>query len=109
MKEEFQVLKERPTVQVVLTRDSVCMADDVEAPHEKIIEISSFVDPKAFAKQIVSKGYLPSIAGSGNSWICELNGIKIAKFGLFGIKRLVPETPFSVENRAHFIYHSAHN
>jgi hypothetical protein len=109
MKEELKVLIDRPIIQVVLTRDSVCMADDVDAPHEKIVEVPSFTEPKTFAKQIASSGYLPSIAGSGHTWVCELNGLKIARFGLLGVKALVPEIAFLIENRAHFIYHSARN
>ena len=109
MKEELKVLIDRPMIQVVLTRDSVCMADDIDAPHEKIIEVPSFKDPKDFAKQLASNGYLPSIAGSGHSWVCELNGLKIARFGFFGVKALVRENAFLIENRAHFIYHSARN
>jgi hypothetical protein len=106
MKAEFQVLKARPRIQVVLTRDSVCAGDDCDTPHEKKVEVYSFVDPEAFARE-VSSGYLPSVAGVGHSWTCELNGVKIAEIGHSGIRVLVRESPFSDENRAHFVYHSA--
>lgn len=108
MKAEFQVSKGRPKIKVVLTRDSVCAGDDCDAPHEKFIEAFSFVDPEAFAKA-VSSDYLPSVSGSGHSWICELNGIKIAELGNSGSRALVRESPFSDQNRAHFIYRSARN
>ena len=39
MKAEFQVLKARPKIPVVLTRDSVCAGDDCDAPHEKTVEV----------------------------------------------------------------------
>ena len=106
MKAEFQILKARPKIPVVLTRDSVCAGDDCDAPHEKTVEIYSFVDPEVFARE-VSSGYLPSVAGVGHTWTCELNGVKIAEIGHSGIRVLVRESPFSEENRAHFIYHSA--
>ena len=106
MKAEFQVLKARPRIQVVLTRDSVCAGDDCDAPHEKKVEVYSFVDAEAFARE-VSSGYLPLVAGVGHSWTCELNGVKIAEIGHSGIRVLVRESPFSDENRAHFVYHSA--
>ena len=61
MKAEFQVLKARPKIPVVLTRDSVCAGDDCDAPHEKTVEVYSFVDSEAFAREI-SSGYLPSVA-----------------------------------------------
>jgi hypothetical protein len=105
MKAEFQVLKARPKIQVVLNRDSVCAGDDCES-HEKTVEVYSFVDPEAFARE-VSSGYLPSIAGIGHFWICELNGVKMAEIHNSNVKVLVRETPFANENCVHFIYHSA--
>ena len=106
MKAEFQVLKGRPRIQVALTRDSVCAGDDCDAPHEKSVEVYSFVDPEAFAKA-VSSDYLPSVNGIGHSWVCELNGIRIAELGHSTTRALVRECPFSDQNRAHFIYRSA--
>lgn len=106
MKAEFQILKARPKIHVVLTRDSVCAGDDCDAPHEKSVEVYSFVEPETFTRE-VSSGYLPSIAGVGHSWTCELNGVKIAKIESIGIRPLVRENTFSEKNRVHFIYHSA--
>ena len=106
MKAEFQILKARPKILVVLTRHSVCAGDDCDAPHEKTLEVYSFVDPEVFAREI-SSGYLPSIAGVGRSWTCVLNGVKIAEITHSGIRALVRKNPFSEVNRAHFIYHAA--
>ena len=106
MKAEFQVLKASPKILVVLTRDSVCAGDDCDAPHKKTVEVYSFVDPKVFTKEI-SSGYLPSVAGIGHSWTCVLNGVKMAELTMSGIRALVRESPFSDENRVHFVYHSA--
>jgi len=106
MKAEFQVLKARPRIPVVLTRDSVCAGDDCDAPHEKTVEVYSFVDPEAFARE-VSSGYLPSVAGVGHSWTCVLNGVRLAEVTSSGIRALVRESPFSDENRVHYVYHSA--
>lgn len=105
MKTEFQVLKERPKIQVILDRDSVCAGDDCES-HAKTVEVYSFIDPEAFARE-VSSGYLPSVAGIGYTWTCELNGVKIAEITHSHIRALVRESPFSRENRVHFVYHSA--
>jgi hypothetical protein len=105
MKAEFQVLKAKPRIRVVLTRDSVCAGDDCDS-HERTVEVYSFVDPEAFARAI-SADYLPSVAGVGHSWTCVLNGVKIAEIANSGIRALVRESPFSDENRAHFVYHSS--
>jgi hypothetical protein len=106
MKAEFRILKARPKIQVVLTRDPVCAGDDCDAPHERKVEVYSFVDSEDFARAI-SSGYLPPVAGVGHSWTCVLNGVKIAEIGNSDIRVLVRESPFSDENRAHFIYHAA--
>jgi len=106
MKIAFQILKDKPTVKLAMTRDSVCAGDDCDAPHDKELEIPSFLDPEAFARAI-STEYLPSVAGYGHSWTCVLNGRKIAVIGTSGIKSLVTETSFEDDNKVRFIYHSA--
>jgi hypothetical protein len=106
VKSQFHILKSRPKIQVVLTRDSVCAGDDCDAPHEKQVEVYSFLDPEAFVNAI-SADYLPSVAGAGHSWTCFLNKVQIAEVNSFGIQALVPATPFSDENRVHFAYHSS--
>jgi hypothetical protein len=106
MKKAFQVLKDRPQITVVLTRDSVCAADDCDAPHEKTIEVHSFTDPEALARETAS-GYLPNVAGVGHSWICVLNDIKIAEINTTDIQPLVRETMFGETNRIYFVYKSA--
>jgi hypothetical protein len=106
MKKAFQVLKDRPLISVMLTRDSVCAADDCAAPHEKTVKIHSFIDPEAFARE-ASSGYLPNVAGIGHSWICVLNDIKIAEIKTTEIQALVREATFDDKNRIHFAYKSA--
>ena len=106
MKAAFDVLKDRPRILVTVTRDSVCAGDDCEAPHKKLLEEYSFLDPTAFA-QAVSYSYLPSVAGLGETWTCLLNDIRIAEISSSGVRPLVQNTPFSDANRVHFVYHSA--
>lgn len=106
MKRAFSILKVRPKITVVLTRDSVCAADDCDAPHEKKIEVHSLLDAEAFARE-TSSGYLPAVAGAGHSWTCVLNGVRVAEIRDSGVRALVRESPFADQNRVHFIYHSA--
>ena len=105
MTAQHAVLEGRPRIKVFLNRDSVCMGDDCE-PHAKTVEIDSFVDPVVLAEEL-SSGYLPSVAGIGHTWTCVLNGVQIAEIATSGIRPLVRESPFSDENRVHFVYHSA--
>ncbi len=106
MKSEFEVLKGRNRIPVVLTRDSVCMADDYDAPHQSSVEEYSFLDPVAFS-QAISSGYLPRVAGVGHSWTCVLNGVSIAEINISGTRALVRVTPFGGENKVHFVYNSS--
>jgi hypothetical protein len=106
MQKAFQILKEKPQISVVLTRDSVCAGDDCDAPHEKTIRTPSFLDPEVLVRE-TSSGYLPSVAGIGHSWICILNKTPIAEIKTTGIKPLVREITFDEENKIHFSYKSA--
>ncbi|MCL4837002.1 MAG: hypothetical protein KJ058_03420 [Thermoanaerobaculia bacterium] len=108
MKAELFVLKGRPTIGVSLTRESVCAADDGHAPHEKRVEVYSFLDPEALVRELAS-AYLPSVAGVGHSWTCLLNGVRVAEVTSSGIRSLIRETPFAEENRVHFVYHAAND
>jgi len=106
MQAQFEVLKARPKISVVLTRDSVAAGDDVNAPHLRKVSVHSFIDPVAFAKA-VSADYLPSVAGLGHRWICVLNNIEIAEIVASGIRALVRENQFAQDNKVHFVYSSA--
>ncbi len=106
MKQAFEVLKDRPKIEVRLTRDSVCAGDDCDAPHEKKREIHTFTDPAQFAKES-SSGYLPSVAGVGHSWDCLVNKKRIARITCTAIEPLVRWVEFEEENEVHFRYHSA--
>jgi len=105
MTTKHAVLKDSPRIKVSLDRDSVSMGDDCES-HAKTVEIDSFIDPAVLAGEL-SSGYLPGVAGIGHTWTCVLNGVKIAEIATSGIRALVRESPFSEENQAYFVYHSA--
>ena len=106
MPAKFEVWQERARVPVTLTRDSVCMGDDIDAPHERSAEVSSFLDPAAFARTL-SQGYLPTVAGVGHTWTCLLNGVPIAEISCTSIRSLTASTPFADVNRVEFRYHAA--
>jgi len=101
-----ETLQARPRISVTITRDSVCAGDDCDAPHQKLLEVDTWVDPVAFTRA-VSDGYLASVAGVGHTWTCLMNNTPIAEIAHSGIRPLVRATPFSDVNRVHFVYHSA--
>ena len=63
-------------IQLTLTRDSVCMADDIE-DHTKIIDIVPQCSTSVTIMDI-AEIYLPKIMGFGHTWDCYLDEEKIA-------------------------------
>ncbi len=106
MKQEFQVLRSRPLMSFILTRDSVCAGYDVDAPHKKLVEIDSFLDPVALALEL-AKGYLASVNGVGHSWECMLNGKRIAVVLPNGTATQSANFEYQESNSVHFKYNSA--
>ncbi|WP_446011401.1 hypothetical protein [Candidatus Electrothrix sp.] len=103
---QFEIIKERPKISVRVTRDSVCAGDDADAPHEKLIEIPSFIDPMALYAHI-GTSYLPGVNGYGHSWDLMLNGNLIGVYGSGSFKPKVKEVAYAESNHVHFKYHSA--
>ena len=106
MQKQFHILRDRPSVSVRLTRDSVCAGDDCDAPHEKTIEMPSFTDPQAFANHL-SASYIPSVAGVGHTWDCLLNGNIVGTISTKGFRTKLREVHYEEENHVHFRYYSA--
>ena len=97
---------ENPRAPFILTRDSVCMGDDIHAPHERVVEVPHLPDPVAFTRS-VAVGYLASVAGIGHTWTCLLNDAPIAEVSVFGVRPLTSTVSFAAINRVHFYYHAA--
>ena len=106
MKAEFEILADRPKVEITLTRDSVCAGDDCEAPHERRVEVYSFTNPYKFVNQFWT-GYLPSVRGVGHAWTVMLNGKAIALLTTTTIEPKVSRIEFEANNAIYFVYHSA--
>ena len=65
------------TVTIALTRDSVCMADDVYAPHESSVDVPADADLRAIADRIAASSYLP-MPGGAWGWTIEAGGAVVA-------------------------------
>ncbi|MDR1689762.1 MAG: hypothetical protein LBS21_14315 [Clostridiales bacterium] len=93
-------------IKIRLTRDSVCMGDDVDDHTKNIV-----VNPKhdaAKTMMCIAKEYLPSVAGYGHIWDCILNGVKCATInGNCKSLTLISEITFTDANDLRFKYHSA--
>ena len=94
-------------IQIRLTRDSVCMADDIQ-DHTEIIDIALSRDILSVVMSI-AKAYLPRIAGVGHTWDCLLNNEKIAVIdgNCRNITSSAGAVSFSNKNNLYFKYYSA--
>jgi len=48
---------------LLVTRDSVCLADDIYAPHAGVIDVPRDADALAVARVLMSSGHLAGVAG----------------------------------------------
>ena len=108
MKRGFSILRDRPTLIIAVTRDSVCAADDVMAPNEKAIEVHSFTEPEAFVRAVTTEYGMPIIQGGRATWEVLLNDRKIGVTAQEwnSPRATVARIEFPQENRIHFRYHA---
>ena len=94
-------------IKMTLTRDSVCMGDDV-VDHTKIISIALQSSPQISIIKIAEK-YLPNVAGVGHTWDCILNGTNIAVINgnCIKITYYTDILTLSDASNLYFKYHSA--
>lgn len=65
---------------VEVTRDSVCMGDDVDAPHFLRLALPATVTLKDVFLMLAEKHYLPGIAGQHHYWEAWSAGKLLASF-----------------------------
>jgi Na+-transporting NADH:ubiquinone oxidoreductase subunit NqrA len=65
---------------VNVERDSVCMGDDVDAPHSYSFRVSSTATLKDIFVHLSREGYLASVAGRNYSWQATINNQPVAVF-----------------------------
>ena len=89
-----------------LTRDSVCMGDDVNAPHTKILSLSNYKISEHSIGEICLN-YLPNVAGVGHSWEFYINNILIAIIRVEKIEIITDEIFLNENNEMFFKYNSS--
>ena len=62
-----------------ITRDSVCMGDDVDAPHQVIMELDIPTESMHLIKNIIDVYPLAHVASRKVSWTCCVNNIYISE------------------------------
>ena len=95
-----------PEIQIILSRDSVCIGDDIY-DHTKTITIAPL---RSTTETImcIAKDYLPHVAGNGHAWDCILNEITCAVInGNCKKVTCTADVTFLETNSLYFKYHSA--
>ena len=89
-----------------LTRDSVSMGDDVNAPHTEILTLSNYKISEHSIGEICLN-YLLNVAGVGHSWECHINNILIAIIRVEKIEIITDEIFLNENNEMFFKYNSS--
>ena len=98
--------KKKLTITIELTRDSVCVGDDIDAPHEKNMSLNSIMETKKLVARI-SQNYLPKIGGKNHKWECLMNDRIIAVIEKDKIIPVISSITYLRDNKIHFKYYSA--
>lgn len=65
---------------IKVERDSVCMGDDIDAPHEYKFNLREDATLNALFEHLTNKNYLASVAGKNHSWEATINNNVVAVF-----------------------------
>jgi len=65
-------------MKIILTRDSVCMADDCFAPNKSVMRVKRSVTLESLVLNIIDQGYLPTISQSESCWFMKIDKIHLA-------------------------------
>ena len=59
---------QRPQIDVQVQRSSVCMGDDMDAPHAYAFTIDQDATLRDVLRHIAEHAYLPNVGGKNHSW-----------------------------------------
>jgi len=65
---------------ITVERDSVCMGDNIDAPHEYIFNMPEDATLNNLFEHLAKENYLASVAGKNHSWEATVNDKVIALF-----------------------------
>lgn len=57
-----------PPHRIMLTRDSVCLADDTGAPHQGVLAVDPSADATMLAEIVLAAGFLPHVGANAAWW-----------------------------------------
>jgi len=101
-------------MRIILSRESVCAGDDVDAPHSKTISLPTDMPILEVLSVISKSGYLARIAGGKATWSAVSN-VPLAVFAQqWSEPRALPAAHSQLEQmnfrdstlKIHFIYHA---
>ena len=65
---------------IIVERDSVCMGDDVYAPHEYSFKLPESATLNEVFGHLAKESYLASVAGKNHSWEATISSEAVALF-----------------------------
>lgn len=65
---------------IEVTRDSVCMGDDIDAPHFLRLSLPADLTLKDVFQMLAEKHYLPRVAGHDHCWEAWSAGKRLVSF-----------------------------
>ncbi|MBZ6067968.1 hypothetical protein ACKC5O_10970 [Aeromonas schubertii] len=66
------------SVQINVERDSVCMGDDIDAPHSYSFTLNSKATLQDIFIKLAKDNYLANVAGNNHSWVAKISREEIA-------------------------------
>jgi hypothetical protein len=75
-RERYPELFSKKKIRIELTRESVCMGDDVNAPNKSIINLTESETLLNLTKYIFNENYLANISGGKATWVMKINNDK---------------------------------
>jgi hypothetical protein len=113
-----KAVTDKETLTVALTRDSVCAADDIDAPHEKRFSIPVKAALSELYEAVSGQDYLARIAGGDATWVLKIGTENIAVLAqqwrrpMFLLPSTTAVRQFADETRVcevHIEYHTQKN
>ena len=84
------------------------MGDDVDAPHEQMLEVNADQDPESIIREVIRRYRLASIAGGKATWVCRVAGESVAVVAQQWRSPRFTLLPLEIRDGSHvdFIYHA---
>ena len=89
-------------ISIIVTRDSVCAGDDVDAPHEIVLTIEGSLTKELLLQKVAKQTV--DIHYPEQKWVCVWNGENVAEYSKAGTIVNCNKMTVAKSNVVHFRY-----